>query len=68
MRKPEIIDVVSLVSNPHGVSTEWKLPNGKTWWGPARGYGWNQLRPLGRFKAAWMVFTGRADALTWPRP
>lgn len=30
---------------------------------------WVPARPLGgmvRFKAAWLVFTGRADALIWP--
>ncbi len=66
MRKPEIIDVVTLVNNPLGVSTEWTLAGGQKWWGPARPYGGNRLHPLGRFKAAWMVFTGRADALVWP--
>lgn len=25
-----------------------------------------QLRFFGRFKAAWLVFTGRADAMTYP--
>lgn len=65
MRKPEIISVVELVT-ASSVKTLWTLPNGKKWWGPARAYGWNQLRLWGRFKAAWLVFTGRADALTWP--
>lgn len=33
---------------------------------------WLPVRPLGldtlssRFKAAWLVFTGRADAVKWP--
>jgi hypothetical protein len=66
MRKPEIIDVYNLVANPHCVSTEWTLPSGRKWWGPARAYGWNQLRFFGRLKAAWLVFTGNADALVWP--
>lgn len=30
---------------------------------PARPYGFYSLRS--RIKLAWMVFTGRADALTW---
>lgn len=66
MRKPEIIDVYSLVANPHGVSACWTLKDGRQWWGPARAYGFNQIRIFGRFKAAWLVFTGKADALTWP--
>lgn len=64
MRKPEIIDVYGLFMN--GVQTAWKMPDGRAWYGPARAYGFNNLNPFGRFKAAWMVFTGRADALTWP--
>lgn len=37
-----------------------------------RGHGWVPARPVGysslrsRLKAAWLVFTGRADALIWP--
>lgn len=36
------------------------------------GSGWVPARPLGlasvwhRIRATWMVWTGRADALTWP--
>lgn len=65
MRKPEIIDVRSLTADS-GVQAAWPMPDGSFWWGPARSYGFNNLNPLGRFKAAWMVFTGKADALTWP--
>ena len=32
-------------------------------WYPARPYGLTGLRV--RFKAAWMVFTGKADVLIW---
>lgn len=37
------------------------------------GKNWVPARPLGyaswrtRLKAAWLVFTGRADAVTWPQ-
>lgn len=31
---------------------------------PARPLGWQSWTM--RWKAAWLVFTGRADALTWP--
>jgi len=65
MRKPEIISVVDLSCDR--AMAEWTLADGRKWWGPARAYGWNQIQLFGRFKAAWMVFTGRADALTWPQ-
>lgn len=31
---------------------------------PARPMGWPSIKS--RFKAAWLVFTGKADAVTWP--
>ena len=37
--------------------------DGETWW-PARPLGYPSFRY--RLKAAWLVFTGRADAVTWP--
>ena len=33
-------------------------------WVPARPIGWQGWR---RFKAAWLVFTGKADAVIWPK-
>lgn len=33
-------------------------------WIPARPMGFTQIRY--RLRAAWLVFTGRADAVTWP--
>lgn len=38
------------------------LPDGT--WVPARPVGLYSLR--GRFRIAWLVFTGRADAFRWP--
>lgn len=38
------------------------LPDGR--WVPARSLGYMSFGH--RIKAAWLVFTGRADALTWP--
>ena len=35
------------------------------YWVPARPLGWQSIRY--RLKAAWLVFTGRADAVTWYR-
>ena len=32
---------------------------------PCRPLGWTSLKY--RLRAAWMVFTGKADAVTWPR-
>lgn len=33
-------------------------------WGPARPLGYSSI--FKRIRAAWLVFTGRADALKWP--
>lgn len=62
MRKPDIRCVTQVVREANESSCG--LPDGR--WVPARSYGWNQLRVFGRFRAAWMVFTGRADAVTYP--
>jgi len=37
---------------------------GKAYWVPARPLGWTDWPH--RFKAIWMVWTGRADIVTWP--
>jgi len=37
---------------------------GNAHWVPARTEGYPSV--WHRFKCAWLVFTGRADALTWP--
>lgn len=39
------------------------LPDGR--WVAARPYGWQGLSVKARLRAAWMVFTGRWDALRW---
>jgi hypothetical protein len=61
MRKyPNIIDVCQVVKDAK--TTACGLPDGR--YVPARSlpfYG-----NFGRFRAAWLVFTGQADALTWP--
>lgn len=62
MRKPEIRCVTEVVADAKDCSAG--LPDGS--WVPARSYAWNQLRPFGRLNAAWLVFTGRADAVTYP--
>jgi len=35
-------------------------------WVPARGENYKYRSLSQRFKEAWMVFTGKADAFTWP--
>lgn len=62
MRKPDIRCVTAVVKDAQECACG--LPDGR--WVPARSYGRNQLRLFGRFYAAWLVFTGRADAVTYP--
>jgi hypothetical protein len=57
---PNIIDVCSVVRNASQLQAG--LPDGR--YVPARPIGWQSFGQ--RFRAAWLVFTGRADALTWP--
>jgi len=58
MRDPNIIHVQSLLGQCHSTQTE---IDGK--WVPARPLGFPSI--LYRFRAAWLVWTGRADALIW---
>lgn len=62
MRKPDIRCVTEVVEDAKHCATG--LPDGR--YVPARSYACNQLCWYGRFKAAWLVFTGRADAVTYP--
>ena len=57
---PDIVCVTQIVKD--AACTQAGLPDGR--WVPARplGGGWR----FQRIKAAWLVFTGQADALTWP--
>ena len=57
---PNILDVQTVIENAK--STQAGLPDGR--WVPARPMPYCSLSE--RFRAAWMVFTGKADALTWP--
>ena len=60
MQYPNIICVMQVIKN--GQLNSAGLPDGR----------WVPSRPLPfaggfrRFKAAWLVLTGKADALTWP--
>ena len=62
MRKPDIRCATEIVRD--ACYCQAGLPDGG--WVPARSNGWNQLRFFGRFIAAWLVFTGKADAVTYP--
>jgi hypothetical protein len=61
MKYPNVWTLVQIVTyaTHGGVSTQ---VDGK--WVPARPEGFASLRM--RLRAAWLVFTGRADAVTWP--
>jgi len=64
MQRPEILGLRDLLTTD--VETEWTLADGRKWWGPARPIGFARTSLFGRFRAAWLVFTGKADALRWP--
>ena len=62
MRKPDIRCVTEVVRDAECMGAG--LSDGR--YVPARSLTRTQLDPLARFKAAWLVFTGKADAVTYP--
>ena len=62
MKYPNIISVRSIIENANQNMA--RVPHGMAWV-PVRAYGYPSLGQ--RFKAAWLVFTGKADALTWEK-
>lgn len=60
--KPEIRDVRHVVKEAHEFSAE--VPGHG--YVPARSQGLGQLRRFQRIRASWLVFTGKADAVTYP--
>lgn len=58
-----IYDIRELVKAAAQCKVEIKLA-GIPYWVPARSLGWNDIRT--RLKAVWMVWTGKADIVTWP--
>jgi hypothetical protein len=52
------------VSTDEGVAVNIVDFKGEQNWVPARPTGYASIR--NRFKCAWLVFTGKADALIWP--
>lgn len=61
MSYPAIRNVVDVVRDAQSVAVG--LPNGR--YVPARSLPFNS-GIVGRIRAAWLVFTGRADALVYP--
>lgn len=59
MRYPAIIDAYRLIESGNNLQTEVHRV-----WVPARCNGMMTFRM--RCRAAWLVFTGKADALVWP--
>ena len=64
MRKPAIFDVrsVAMLATSNGQRSIG--PDGEEHWLPARPTGYQSF--FQRWRAAWLVFTGQADALVWP--
>jgi hypothetical protein len=60
MKSPSIMTLEGVIYFIDSVETS---KDGKNWY-PARPEGYPSLRY--RIRAAWLVFTGRADALIWP--
>lgn len=56
---PSLLTVDSLLKSAGSV----KASTGGSWY-PARPLGYPSLRH--RFRCAWLVFTGKADAVIWP--
>jgi hypothetical protein len=59
-QSPNILCVTRVIESAK--TTQAGLPDGR--WVPARALGYASIGQ--RIKAAWLVFTGKADALTWP--
>lgn len=64
-RSPSVHSVMYL-TDPTNTGTQREIVDaqGNSRWVPCRSEGLGTLRH--RIKCAWLVFTGRADALTWP--
>lgn len=65
MARPEIRDVRDVVADALH-TTAGVLIDGVYTYVPSRSQTANSLRAFQRIRAAWLVFTGRADAITYP--
>lgn len=60
-REPGMYNAYAMLRSPeHLMSAQAEIEPGK--WAPCRPLG----GLLGRWRAAWLVFTGRCDVLIWP--
>lgn len=64
MNYPAILNVEDVIESAKTIAAGIRTPDGGQRWVPARALGFASWRY--RWRAAWLVFTGRADALTWP--
>lgn len=66
MKHPTIWQLHQLVEyvRNDGTDAGIEVKPGEVHWFPARPLGFASIGQ--RFKAAWLVFTGRADAVSWP--
>lgn len=61
MNTPTIWTPTALIE--HSKHVQAGLADGR--WVPARPYGWQGICLRARLKAAWLVFTAKADVLMW---
>lgn len=59
---PKLVNATNLMNNAERCRAY--IPDGKKWI-PMRGVPFWGLCPVKRIKLAWLVFTGKADALVW---
>ena len=64
MKCPSIVDVRVILKSTMETNTGIEVA-GQIVWVPARAQ-WSVDNPITRIRAAWLVFTGRADAVFWP--
>lgn len=64
MNCPRVYLVTELVQQAQTVQTSHPTVG----WTPARPMGWQGIALRRRLHAAWLVFTGRADAVRWFEP
>ena len=62
MRQAPSLYTLAELRSERLADTTVKMPDGS--WAPARPEGYDSLQ--NRFRLAWLVFKGKADAVTWP--
>ena len=63
MKDPNIFYIDRLLEHCEANSARITAPDGHGAWVPARPLGYSSIKQ--RVKCAWLVFTGKADALLW---